>query len=345
LLLKYAILALLLFVVVFILSYLSEKKILSRKTEYSDMKLITDKPEFEKEEERFYENQPSFLIYNRIPKCGSTTLLKLVKRLSARNNFDYIPSKIYNKERLAAEKLDEFFKFVKTRIDSGNVTFFNRHLFYTDMSALGPDVAYINLMREPVARFISGFYYLRAEEKKKEDSRIRTVGLPWTLWINKSLSVCVRNVSDPECSDFSNKRLHSWAGSWSRRFPTAMGYLCGNSENCEDATDIAARETAIDNIDNKFAVVGDSDNYEVTLAVLEHKLPRFFTGAVKEYQIMKREGVGVENQVGHPEATAEIIKMLEERMEEEVNVYRHVKKRLVKTCGEIPTCRAVMEQN
>ena len=105
LLLKYAILALLLFVVVFILSYLSEKKILSRKTEYSDMKWITDKPEPEKEKERLYENRPSFLIYNRIPKCGSTTLLKLVKRLSVRNNFDYIPSKIYNKERLAAEKL------------------------------------------------------------------------------------------------------------------------------------------------------------------------------------------------------------------------------------------------
>ena len=63
-----------------------------------------------------------------------------------------------------------------------------------------------------------------------------------------------------------------------------MGYLCGNSENCEDATDIATRETAIDNIDNKFAVVGDSDNYEVTLAVLEHKLPRYFNGALKVKQ-------------------------------------------------------------
>ena len=45
-----------------------------------------------------------------------------------------------------------------------------------------------------------------------------------------------------------------------------------------------AREKAIDNIDNKFAVVGDSDNYEVTLAVLEHKLPRYFNGALKVKQ-------------------------------------------------------------
>ena len=60
---------------------------------------------------------------------------------------------------------------------------------------------------------------------------------------------------------------------------------------------------------------------------------------------MKSEGVGVENHVGHPEATAEIIEMLEKRMPEELNVYRHVKKHLVKTCEEIPTCRAVMEQN
>jgi len=138
--------------------------------------------------------------------------------------------------------------------------------------------------------------------------------------------------------------LRSWAGSWSRRFPTAMGYLCGYEDYCEDANNAAAGDKAIDNVDNKFVVVGDSHNYEVTLAVLEHRLPRFFAGALEEYGVMKKEGVGVENQVEHPQPGEEVVKMLGERMKEEVKVYEHVKRVLVEGCRDIPACLAVMNK-
>lgn len=282
---------------------------------------------------------PLFILYNRIPKCGSTTLLKLIKRLSVKNQFDFIASKIYNKEKLLNGAFDEFKDWIQQRLSSGNFTFFNRHLFYIDMPQFKDNIVYINLMRDPVQRFISGYYYLRKVEKKLEERRKNTKG--WNVWLNKSLYDCVRNLSDSECSDFSQTRLTSWGGTFSRRFPTGLGYLCGYEDFCQDANSSLSGDQAIHNIDNKFGVVGVAEDYEMTLGVMEHTLPRFFKGALEEFRKMKREGHGVENKVEHDKTDAETIQMLEERMVEEMRVYKYVKEKLRNKCNEISSCRNV----
>ncbi len=47
---------------------------------------------------------PLRLIYNRVPKCGSTTLYTLMKKLSILNNFTHFNSKIYNRRMLSKEE-------------------------------------------------------------------------------------------------------------------------------------------------------------------------------------------------------------------------------------------------
>ena len=44
------------------------------------------------------------LIYNRVPKCGSTTLIALLRQLSKLNHFVHINSKIYDQRRIPCEQ-------------------------------------------------------------------------------------------------------------------------------------------------------------------------------------------------------------------------------------------------
>ena len=44
---------------------------------------------------RNHTSNSHILIYNRVPKCASTTMLALIKLLSARNSFKFVSSQIY----------------------------------------------------------------------------------------------------------------------------------------------------------------------------------------------------------------------------------------------------------
>ena len=44
---------------------------------------------------RNHTSNSHILIYNRVPKCASTTMLALIKLLAARNSFKFVSSQIY----------------------------------------------------------------------------------------------------------------------------------------------------------------------------------------------------------------------------------------------------------
>ena len=71
--------------------------------------------------------------------------------------------------------------------------------------------------------------------------------------------------------------------------PSAGEYLCGYQSFCLSPNSKKARIKSISNIDSHYSVVGLVEDMTKTLAVLENRLPQFFTGALEEYKNMKHE--------------------------------------------------------
>ena len=61
-----------------------------------------------------YTSMSHIVVYNRVPKCASTTMLALIKLLAARNGFKFVSSQIY--WRLA--RVGHWFLITKTNVCS-----------------------------------------------------------------------------------------------------------------------------------------------------------------------------------------------------------------------------------
>ena len=102
------------------------------------------------------------VIYNRVPKSGSTTLWSLFARLATHNDFSFVHSRSYihkilnqTEQRTVVTQVND----VTSRVHSAR-WLYERHLYFTDFSKFGfPNPIYINLVRDPVDRFASAFYF------------------------------------------------------------------------------------------------------------------------------------------------------------------------------------------
>lgn len=101
----------------------------------------------------------TFIFYNRVNKCGSTSMLELIGDLGFSNNFTVVGRglpklrslKEKDKKRLGLFLCDESLPRMV----------FTRHLYYVNYSNYGCDIQYYNMVRDPVERFISRYYFHR----------------------------------------------------------------------------------------------------------------------------------------------------------------------------------------
>ena len=88
------------------------------------------------------------IVYNRVPKCGSSTLIALVKLLAVRNNFTVVNDAQYWP---SAKRLKNTIKNLP------------RRTFYINHAGFWPDapnnVGWINMVREPLDWLNTRFYY------------------------------------------------------------------------------------------------------------------------------------------------------------------------------------------
>ncbi|GFS08276.1 Heparan sulfate 2-O-sulfotransferase 1 [Elysia marginata] len=103
------------------------------------------------------------VIYNRIPKTGSTSLKHVVAQLSIINNFNWIH---FNTTRfLKVFGLADQRRFITniTNWEEKKPAFYDGHLAFIDFSRFGIRKLpiYINVVREPLARLMSHYYFLR----------------------------------------------------------------------------------------------------------------------------------------------------------------------------------------
>ena len=157
------------------------------------------------------------------------------------------------------------------------------------------------------------------------------------------------NKEDEECNDFSEtRRLHvipsdivikHHAGEDNLldknsvmnppfSVQTSLPYFCGTDIFCRNIDNKEAIDKAIQNIQNDFEVVGIIEKVEMTLRVLEHKLPRFFKGAREEYNALIKEGNQNVYKQNYVLPSEKELKVLKDNLNGEYRLYSYAQKRL-----------------
>ena len=113
---------------------------------------------------------------------------------------------------------------------------FNKHFFQPDWSRLGErTVNMMNMVREPVARIISGYYYARQSAYYFATT---TNKKPPQAWLNRDFESCVRE-EDPECQ--------VGLGGMTMQ----VTFFCGSHIQCANSTNPRVLQAAKYNLENR----------------------------------------------------------------------------------------------
>lgn len=137
-----------------------------------------------------------------------------------------------------------------------------------------PEPIYVNLVRDPVERVISWYYYVRAPWYYVERKQVfPDLPLPDPVWLRKDFESCVLS-GDRECK-YLEGETHEGIGDHRRQ----SLFFCGHDEMCTPFNTLGALEKAKYAVEKHYAVVGVLEDLNSTLTVLEKYVPKFFSGA------------------------------------------------------------------
>ncbi|XP_039271527.2 uronyl 2-sulfotransferase-like [Styela clava] len=201
------------------------------------------------------------VFYNRLEKCGSRSLLSVARRLAHRNNFTFSASSDYRHKRPRRPRVLEEIQKIS---NFTHPTFYNRHIHYINFGKFGySKPIYVNLIRDPIERFISHYNYMKYGEKARD---VKTN--PSKIW-ELDINVCVtKNIGV--------------CGNINLLFYTGL-YFCGLDEICLKPSR-ASVELAKMHIDKDYAVIGITEEFENTLKLFEKVLPNYFSGALEVWK-------------------------------------------------------------
>ena len=117
---------------------------------------------------------PKIVIYNRVPKCGSQTMSMLINQLSRKNGFFSQAVFVGNEkpERSPSEQTAFMKELSDTAYSKQKNILYTRHQYYITPDAFDFDPkerpVYINLIRDPIDRFKSFYYFSRYGNKRAQ---------------------------------------------------------------------------------------------------------------------------------------------------------------------------------
>ncbi|CAH1797059.1 unnamed protein product [Owenia fusiformis] len=205
------------------------------------------------------------LIYNMVPKTGCTTLMSIIDKLDLRNNFStfYEPNNYNPRLETPGSELGYVFHINNVK----GPLLFRRHTYFVDFNRYKERMPlYINMVRDPLERQQSLYYYIRYffPHKILEDT----------------IPLEERRISLSKCMEMNLKHCIKEDG--------MIPYFCGNEEFCTYDKDKSLAK-AKENIERHYQFVGISEEFNLTLIALEKIIPRFFAGAYGVYKDMKKD--------------------------------------------------------
>jgi hypothetical protein len=234
---------------------------------------------------------PLVLVYNRIPKAGSTTLMSLVKKLSVENDFTMLTPEPYFRH-------DKLLLAIFDAIKSRKRTLIVNHFFFPEL-LYNDQVSYMNMMRDPVSRTVSDFYYLRSVDARG----------------NRAVSYSKEHgdISIDEC--YSGTTEYSTVCEIPGNYQTS--FFCGREGHpCHN--DVRMKETlGLQNMKQHYRV-GIEERYEETLAMLEQSYPRFFKGISSIYKGLRKTSLNANK---HPSASDRVVERIKSLNKVDYSLY------------------------
>ncbi|EDQ84648.1 uncharacterized protein MONBRDRAFT_30024 [Monosiga brevicollis MX1] len=206
------------------------------------------------------------LFYNRIPKAGGTSLVRLAHAIadSPKRPFSAVWQIMDDRN---------FFDEDKERSNVGSVMakkhhhadrpmFYEQHVRLLNFSRFGyRQPIHINIVREPTERVQSSYYYQRYANIPYTAQLRSWLGEQFDWSINKCIEAEYGCKSWPWMIDNMN---------------LMVGFFCGHHEDCRDRTSAIALERAQANVLHHYAVVGVTERYNESVWMLSQVLPTFF---------------------------------------------------------------------
>lgn len=263
------------------------------------------------------------LFFNRVPKVGSQTAMELLRLLSIRNNFNFHKDRTQKVENIKLTVNEE--KWLVNMVDYFTPpSAYVKHVCFVDFSRHNTSVPiYVNLVRDPVERVISWYYYVRAPWYFVERKRaFPELPLPNPNWLRKDFEKCVR-LNDPECRYYPGLK-HDGFGDHRRQ----TMFFCGQDDDCTGFNTEVAMKKAMYNVEKNYAVVGVLEDMNKTLTVLEHYVPRFFKGALKTYWEDMKNFRSLNRNIYKPPVSEETKDLVRKNFTREIEFFEFCKQRL-----------------
>ncbi|CAI4224034.1 unnamed protein product [Auanema sp. JU1783] len=210
------------------------------------------------------DRKPYIVIYNRIPKTGSTTFTNAVAYdLFKTNGFNVIHLNMTKNRQIMS--IPDQFDFV-TNVTTWHErlpAFYHGHVSFIDFTRFGyPNPIYINLLREPLDRLLSHYYFLRYGDNYRVGLKRSRAGN------NETFDDCVSR-SGKDCDP---KQL------WMQ-----IPYFCGHHHFCSEVGSTDALDKAKRNLIENYLLVGVNERMRDFIALLEKAFPPFFEGALSHF--------------------------------------------------------------
>ncbi|XP_071057470.1 heparan sulfate 2-O-sulfotransferase pipe isoform X2 [Onthophagus taurus] len=265
------------------------------------------------------------LFFNRVPKVGSQTFMELLRLLSMRNEFEFHQDRVQRVEtiRLAPEDQASLAAMVQS-YDEPSV--YIKHVCFTNFSEFDiPEPIYVNLVRDPIERVISWYYYVRAPWYYVERKiAFPDIPLPDPKWLKKDFEHCVLS-GDRECR-YIKGETREGIGDHRRQ----SMFFCGHHEDCTPFNTDIALQKAKQAVDQHYAVVGVLEDLNMTLKVLEHYIPKFFEGATDVYYNEIKRYNTINRNMYKPPVSEEVKDIVRQNFTKEIEFYEFCKQRLQK---------------
>lgn len=257
------------------------------------------------------------VIYNRVPKTASTSFANIAYDLCATNKFHVLHINVTKNYHVLS--ISDQMRFVQniTAWSAFKPAFYHGHVAYLEFSRFGIDVrpVYINLIREPLERLVSYYYFVRNGDNFRPHLKRRKAGDTETFdeCVEKGASDC-----DPD---------NLWM---------QIPFFCGHAAECWVPGSQWALETAKYNVIHKYLLVGTTESLGDFIALLEATIPRMFRGATQLYDAGLGEKSHMRKTNNKLPASQQTIKKFHEssiwRMEQDFyefvkDHFRYVKKR------------------
>ncbi|XP_050675211.1 heparan sulfate 2-O-sulfotransferase pipe isoform X1 [Leptidea sinapis] len=263
------------------------------------------------------------LFFNRVPKVGSQTFMELLRRLAIRNQFGFHRDAVQRVETIRLAPADQQILVSVVSAHPPPASYI-KHVCYTNFTRFGyPSPIYVNVVRDPVERVISWYYYVRAPWYYVERKRaFPDLPLPDPAWLKKDFETCVLS-GDRECR-YQEGETHEGIGDHRRQ----TLFFCGHEPQCTPFNSNEALQRAKRVVEQQYAVVGVLEDMNSTLLALERYIPRFFRGALRMYWEELNTFNRINRNAFKPPVSEEVKNIVRANFTREIEFYEFCKQRL-----------------